>query len=678
MIDCNGTAYAVEYREYLDAQGNFVGAGPITGLRRLPIPAPVWRTRSNQKVTAGDVRLGSDSVFIGTDNQVYEENGQPISLPVDGAPVEQPNQPPPAPSVAAIAGDDTVSRAEANQPLIVNGLAQPASTVTVTLGGQQQQSTSDGSGQWSVTFAPSQLPQADGNVVLSAVATNGNGDSVATTRVLRFVLAVPARPTIGAVTGDNRVTPAEASSGVSIAGTGSAGATLQVDWSGRTKSTTIDPNGRWSVTFAAGEVPQPGNSRVTATPSNLNGTGEAAGLDVTVLPPRPAVAIAAVTGDNVLTGPETQSSVTVSGTATAGSRVNVDWEGARKETTADSSGNWSVTYAPNELPQPGRRTVSAVASNAGGSSDRAAVAVQVEAFVPPGPATPSIAAVTGDNVVSPQEANNGVTITGTADPGDSLEINWGQIEKSTNSDSSGGWQVFYSANEIPSPGTTTVTAQAFSAVGSSDVSSLTVEVQAPALAQPQINAVASDDVVDDREAVNGVQISGTGTPGSVVSVSWDGSTASPATVNARGDWSVTYSPNSFPSPGQTTVSATANLAGRNSATSTRAVRLLDPSGNPSIDVVAGDDVVTRGEVLQGRLFRLPLSGSGRPRQAIRVFFSNGRDNEQVTATVSSDGRWSVDITRADVFSRNGPGSVVVDYGPGSNFVGRRSIRFTGF
>ncbi|MFK7962886.1 MAG: hypothetical protein AB8C46_02870 [Burkholderiaceae bacterium] len=679
VIDCDGTAYAVEYREYLDTQGNFVGAGPITGLRRLPIPAPVWRTRSNQKVTAGDVRLGSDSVFIGTDNRIYEENGQPISLPVDGAPVEQPNQPPPAPSVAAIAGDDTVSRAEANQPLVVNGLAQPASTVTVTLGGQQQQATSDGSGQWSVTFAPNQLPQADGNVVLSAVATNGNGDSVATTRVLRFVLAVPARPTIAAVTGDNRVTPAEASGGVSIEGTGTAGATLQLDWSGQSKSTTIDPNGRWSMTFAAGEVPQPGNSRVTATPSNLNGTGEAASLDVTVLPPQPSVAIGAVTGDNILTGPETQNPGAVSGMARGGARVAEKRAGARKEATADSGGNWSVTYAPNELPQPGRRVVSAVASNAGGSSDRAEVAVQIEAFVPPGPATPSIAAVTGDNVVSPQEANSGVTITGTADPGVSLEINWGQIEKSVDSDGSGAWQAVYSSNEIPSPGTTTVTAQAFSSVGSSGVASLSVQVQAlPPLAQPQINAVASDDVVDDREASSGVGISGTGTPGSEIRVSWNGATTSPATVNSSGNWSVTFSPGSYPSPGQTTVSATANLAGRNSAAGTRPVLLLDPSGNPSIDVIAGDDVVTLNEALQANQWRLPLSGTGRPRQAIRVFFSNGRDNEQLTATVSSAGRWSVTVTRPDVFSRDGPGSVVVDYGPGSNFVGRRSFRFSGF
>jgi len=135
VIDCEGRAYALEYREYLTAQGEFVGAGPVTNLRPLSIPAAVWRTRSNQKVTAGDLRLGSDAVFIGTDNRIYEENGNEISLPVVGTPADPSTQPPAAPTVATVAGDDTLSRAEAASQLNVTGLAHPARSVAPHMGG---------------------------------------------------------------------------------------------------------------------------------------------------------------------------------------------------------------------------------------------------------------------------------------------------------------------------------------------------------------------------------------------------------------------------------------------------------------------------------------------------------------------------------------------------------------
>jgi len=542
----------------MDSKANFVGSGPVTGLRRLSIPAPVWRTRSNQKVTAGDVRLGSDSVFIGTDNRTYAEDGQPISLPVDGTPVDQPNQPPPAPTVATVAGDDTISREEASSPLIVNGLAQAASTVTATLGGQQQQATTNGSGQWSVTFAPNQLPQTDGQIVLSIVAANSNGDSVPATRVLTVSLALPGQPTIAAVTGDNRVTSAEAGSGVSIEGTATAGATLQLNWSGQSKSTTVDPNGRWSVTFSSNEVPSPGETQVTATASNLNGSGEQVSLAVTVLPPLPAVTSIAVSSDNIVTGEEAQSNVVVTGVATAGATVTVKWANVEKSTSADSGGNWSVSYTPNELPQPGRTTVSAVASNASGASQSFEQIVEVRAPVAPPPDTPTIAAVTGDNIVSQAEASDDITISGSGSPGVSLEVNWGQFEKSTSSDSGGGWSVSFSPNEIPPPGTTTVTAQAFSSVASSLVASVTVEVEAPPPGPdtPSIEAVTGDNIVSAAEQTNSITISGSGSPGVSLEVFW-GQIEKSTSSDSGGGWSVSFLPNEIPAAGTTTVTAQA-------------------------------------------------------------------------------------------------------------------------
>ena len=51
---CDGTAYQLDYVDYIDPQGNFQGAGAITGLKPVSIPAPVWRPLVNRRITASE------------------------------------------------------------------------------------------------------------------------------------------------------------------------------------------------------------------------------------------------------------------------------------------------------------------------------------------------------------------------------------------------------------------------------------------------------------------------------------------------------------------------------------------------------------------------------------------------------------------------------------------------
>ncbi|MGH1359833.1 MAG: hypothetical protein ACRBC3_13775 [Burkholderiaceae bacterium] len=73
VIGCDGSVYEVEYPKFADATGAVQGAGPVTGITKLPIPSPVWRTRANR---------GDDLVFIGTDGKVYEADGTALTLPL--------------------------------------------------------------------------------------------------------------------------------------------------------------------------------------------------------------------------------------------------------------------------------------------------------------------------------------------------------------------------------------------------------------------------------------------------------------------------------------------------------------------------------------------------------------------------------------------------------------------
>jgi len=479
VIACDGTAYQLEYQEYLDTQGRFQGAGPITGLKQLPIPAPVWRPLLNRKITAGDVRLGTDSVFVGTDGLVYDIDGRVLDLPLAGAPQQRPDQPPLAPTVFPVAVDDILDRREAQSPLVIQGTAQPGSTVTVTLGDRQQQAVSDGGGRWQVTFAPEQLPVADGPTPLEVVAVNPNGSSAPITRSVNVQRSLPSTPTINVVEGDDIVTAEESADGALITGSGQNGTTVQVTWGGQSKSTTVDSSGRWSVAFTASEVPSPADTQVMATASNLNGSSGAATRSVRVAPALPAAPqVAAVTGDNVITPDEAAAGVQVTGKGSPGSNVIIDWAGNTKSGVVDSQSNWSVFYQSNEVPPSGRSTLVARSSNAAGTTESQPLVVQVQS--PPSivlPAVPIINAVTGNNVIDPEEAATGVSISGSGTPASQIQVVWrDSVEKSAIVSADSKWSVFLESKDIGFPGRTTVTARASNAAGISESASIAIEI----------------------------------------------------------------------------------------------------------------------------------------------------------------------------------------------------------
>lgn len=70
-IGCNGKAYELQYERFVDTAGAVKGAGPVTGISELPIPSPIWRTRSNR---------GNNLVFLGTDGMAYNPDGSVAAL----------------------------------------------------------------------------------------------------------------------------------------------------------------------------------------------------------------------------------------------------------------------------------------------------------------------------------------------------------------------------------------------------------------------------------------------------------------------------------------------------------------------------------------------------------------------------------------------------------------------
>src|SRR5690606_23795253 len=89
---------------------------------------------------------------------------------------------PAAPTIGAVAVNDFVDTDEAAAGIaITGGGAESGGTVRVTWGGVTRTGVVDGAGNWSVNFAPGEIP-GDGTYNISATAYDaaGNGDRKST------------------------------------------------------------------------------------------------------------------------------------------------------------------------------------------------------------------------------------------------------------------------------------------------------------------------------------------------------------------------------------------------------------------------------------------------------------------------------------------------------------------
>ncbi|MGV8537477.1 Ig-like domain-containing protein, partial [Pseudomonas aeruginosa] len=276
-------------------------------------------------------------------------------------------------------GSTTVDAVAPNTPVVnpsngnlLNGTAEPGSTVTLTDGNGNPigQTTADGSGNWSFTPG-SQLP--NGTVVnVTASDAAGNTSPPATTTVDSSLPSIP------------QVDP---SNGSVISGTADAGNTIIItDGNGNPiGQVTADGSGNWSFTPG---IPLPDGTVVNVvarSPSNVDSAPAVITVDG-VAPAAPVI--------------DPSNGTEISGTAEAGATVILTDGGGNPigQATADGSGNW--TFTPG-TPLANGTVINAVAQDPAGNTSGPA-SVTVDAIAPPAP------------VINP---SNGVVISGTAEAG---------------------------------------------------------------------------------------------------------------------------------------------------------------------------------------------------------------------------------------------------------------------
>ncbi|MCO2389803.1 BapA prefix-like domain-containing protein [Pseudomonas aeruginosa] len=385
-------------------------------------------------------------------------------------------------------GSTTVDAVVPNTPVVnpsngnlLNGTAEPGSTVTLTDGNGNPigQTTADGSGNWSFTPG-SQLP--NGTVVnVTASDAAGNTSLPATTTVDSSLPSIP------------QVDP---SNGSVISGTADAGNTIIItDGNGNPiGQVTADGSGNWSFTPG---IPLPDGTVVNVvarSPSNVDSAPAVITVDG-VAPAAPVI--------------DPSNGSVIAGTAEAGATVILTDGGGNPigQATADGSGNW--TFTPS-IPLANGTVINAVAQDPAGNTSGPA-SVTVDAIAPPAP------------VIDP---SNGVVISGTAEAGATVILtdgNGNPIGQVT-ADGSGNWSF--------TPGTplangSVINALAQDAAGNtSGPASTTVDSVAPATP-----------VLDPS---NGTVISGTAEAGAtVILTDGGGNPIGQATADGSGNWSFT-------------------------------------------------------------------------------------------------------------------------------------------
>ncbi|PXX48964.1 hypothetical protein SAMN05660489_06406, partial [Pseudomonas sp. LAMO17WK12:I10] len=154
-----------------------------------------------------------------------------------------------------------------------------------------------------------------------------------------------------------------------------------------------------------------------------------------------------------------------------------------------------------------------------------------------GPGAPKIAEVGHDSQVNADEKSLGVTVSGRAAAGSSVELEWAGARKSVTADANDEWSVGFSSSEVPADGNTTITATVTSQTGKVSTINRMVTVDTIVPDKPVLDPVTGDNRITSAEQAAGLTLTGSAEAGSDIVIAWKWYTR--VKVDDAGKWSLT-------------------------------------------------------------------------------------------------------------------------------------------
>ena len=548
---------------------------------------------------------------------------------------------------------------------VLSGTAEPGSIVTVSDGGNVLGSAAVGpDGSWSFTTPA----LSEGAHSLSATVTDAAGNvSNASAPITFDVDSTPPAAIVDLVLSDSRggtLQPIGAGGSTSsttptLSGSAEPGSTVTVsDGNNVLGSATVNADGSWSfISPALGD----GGHSLTATVTDLAGNSgpASAPLAFNVDTVAPAAVSNLVVTDNygdatgqLASGDTTDDRTpTLSGQGEPNALVTIyDGQVVLGYTTVDTDGSWSFTTPTlSSGAHSLTTTLTDPAGNVGAASD--AFALTVDGTLPPA-STPLEAVNETGSTVAPlidgaTTNNDSPVLSGLADPNSVVTLYDGQtLIGSTTADGSGQWsfRLFSLSNGLHAFYATIVRPDG--ATTNAGPLNITVDTIAPSAAdnlQLTGDSGSTSTPIGDGSATRDVSpvLSGTGEPGSTVSVSDNGNLLGTATVDASGNWQFT-SPALAEGPHSLTTTQTdlAGNVGPASAPLTFTVDTTPPAAASGL--VVSDDVggsqgpLTSGDTTDDST--PTLSGQAEAGALVIVY-----DGDVLLGTVTADaaGNWSL-------------------------------------
>ncbi|QFT45276.1 hypothetical protein FIU97_01695 [Roseivivax sp. THAF40] len=548
---------------------------------------------------------------------------------------------------AAMGGDGTINASERDGGVTLSGTSEAGSVVEVTLGGVTQSATVAEDGTWSVVYSAADLPEGETTLDMTATATDAAGNVATTTGIVAIdTLVTNFTHTSTPGGADGVINAAEAAQGLTLTGTSEPGSTVEVTLGGVTQAANVGADGSWTVSYAAADLPTgEGTLEMIAVATDAAGNTDTISDTIAYDTLVTDFADTSVTGgiDGVINGNEATGGVTLTGTSEPGSTVDVTMGGTTETTTADANGNWSVTYPASAVPQ-GETTVpvTVTATDAAGNEATATGEVEIDTLVTnfTNTATPGGA----DGTINADEAAQGLVLTGTTEPGSTVDVSFAGTTVPAVVQPDGTWTASFPASAIPAgEGSYDIVATATDAAGNVDTLTQNVVVDTVA-GQLQISAapVEADDVVNAEEASDGVTLTGTSDPNQLVTVTLGG-VSQDVITDANGVWNATFAPGQIaPGTYEAEITATITDAAGNTLVRTDSVQIDTEVQNFGVSTtpVAGDGVVNGAEAANG----IALSGTTEPGSTVMVTLGG------VTRPTSVDqnGNWTAGFAAGEL------------------------------
>ncbi|MHC8863011.1 BapA-related adhesin SiiEA [Escherichia coli] len=565
----------------------------------------------------------------------------------------------PGVTINVVATDDIINAAEAGVDQTISGQVTGAAagdTVTVTLGGATYTATVQANLSWSVDVPASALQAlGNGELTVSASVTNSVGNTGNGTREITIDANLPGLR-VDTVAGDDVVNIIEHGQALVITGSSSglaAGSNVTLTINGQTYVAAVLADGSWSVGIPAADVSAwpAGTVTIAASGNTTAGNPVSVTHPVTVDLTAVAVSINAITADEVINAAEKGAALTLSGSTSgveAGQTVTVTFGGKTYSATVAANGSWSTTVPAADMAalRDGDASAQASVSNVNGNSATTTHAYSVDASAP----TVTINTIASDNIINASEAAAGVTVSGTstAETGQTLIVTLNGTNYQTTVQADGSWSLTLPASDLTALANNgyTLTATVSDQAGNPGSASkgVTVDTTAPVIS---FNTVAGDDVINNVEHTQAQIISGTATgavAGDRLVVTIAGQQYVTST-DASGNWSVGVPASviSGLADGTVTISATITDSAGNSSTQTHNVQVNTAAVSLSVSTISGDNLINAAEA--GSALTLSGTGTNFATGTVVTVLLNGKG---YSATIQSNGSWSVNVPAADV------------------------------